>query len=132
MKNLLFLSLIFLFSCASRVEVKTQSILGDWKVTNIQNVQIPADVKSHLNFQMEEKLSGNTGCNNFFASYKVNDNKILISNSGATKKLCFGKVNNYEFLFLQALSRVDSYEIERNYLTLLSEEGKILFKADRN
>lgn len=132
MKKVLFLSLILLYSCATKVAVKNQSILGSWKVTNIQNVTIPSEVNAHFNFQMENKLSGNTSCNNFFADYKTEEGKVIITNSGATKRLCFGKLNNYEFLFLQSLSQVDRYEVERNYLTLFDKEGKVLFKADRN
>jgi heat shock protein HslJ len=134
MKTLIITSLFFLFSCAmpTKQEVKNQSILGNWQVTNIQNVAIPLEVNSHFNFQMEEKLNGNTSCNNFFANYKLNGTNLLISSSGTTKRLCFGKLNNYEFIFLQSLTLVDHYKIERNYLTLFNKEGKMLFKANRN
>ncbi|PIK14780.1 META domain-containing protein [Halobacteriovorax sp. JY17] len=132
MKTILFITSIFLFSCATIKEAKNQNILGKWKVTNIQNVEIPKEVDSHFNFQMEDKLGGNSSCNNYFATYKVKGSEVMISQSGSTKKLCFGKLNNYEFLFFQSLPLVHRFETERNHLTLFSKEGKVLFKATRD
>ena len=132
MKALLLITSVFLFSCATTKKVTDQNILGKWNVTNIQNVKIPKEVDTHLNFKLEDKLGGSASCNNYFASYKASGGKLSISEGGATKKLCFGKLNNYEFLFLQSLPLVTEFKIERNSLTLFSKEGKVLFKADRD
>lgn len=132
MKKLLFITSILLFSCATPKKVQPQNILGEWKVTAIQNVTLIEESNAFFNFQMEDKLSGNTSCNNYFGSFKVDGKNLSISKTGATKKLCFGKLNNYEFLFFQSLSSVDSFKIEKNYLTLFDKEGKVIFKANRN
>ncbi|GEM_PF-6834345 len=132
MKKILFIASIFLLSCSTPKKVQTQNILGKWKVTNIQNVTLVDETNAFFNFQMEEVLSGNTSCNNYTGSFKVKGKTISISKTGATKKLCFGKLNNYEFLFFESLNRVNRFEIERNFLTLFDEEGKVLFKANRN
>ncbi|WP_372654646.1 META domain-containing protein [Halobacteriovorax sp.] len=132
MKKVLFLASIFLLSCSTPKKVLTQNILGKWKVTDIQNVTLIKDADAFFNFQMEEKLSGNTSCNNYFGSFKVNGRQLSITKSGATKKLCFGKLNNYEFLFFESIGKVNSFEVERNFLTLFDQEGKVLFKANRN
>lgn len=132
MKALLLIASIFLFSCSSIKKIDNQNILGKWNISLIRNVKIPKEVDAHLKFEMEGKLGGNASCNNYFATYKVDENELSISQGGSTKKLCFGKLNNYEFLFLQSLPLVASFKTVKNSLTLLSKEGKVLFKATRD
>lgn len=132
MKFLLLTLSLLLFSCASSNIEKNQNILGNWKITDIQNVKLLKDANANMNFQLENKLGGSSSCNRYFATYKAAGESLSISKSGATKKLCFGKLNNYEFLFFQSLPEVESFRVERNYLTLLSKEGKVLFRATRD
>ncbi|MGB0864776.1 MAG: META domain-containing protein, partial [Saprospiraceae bacterium] len=52
----------------------------------------------------EHKVSGFSGCNNFFGSYKVDGNNISFSQMASTRKLCRGPVNKLEQDMLSVLN----------------------------
>ncbi|ATH06795.1 META domain-containing protein [Halobacteriovorax marinus] len=132
MKVILILLSLQLVACSGLKKVTQPSILGNWKVTDIQNVTLISDANANLNFKLEDSLAGSSSCNSYFGKYKVDGEVLSISQTGSTKKLCFGKLNNYEFLFFQSLPLVNRYEIRGNNLSLLAKDGKVIFKAIRD
>jgi heat shock protein HslJ len=84
-----------------------------------------------MTFDQEGQLNGNAGCNDYFASYKVDGNKLTISDSGATLKLCEEDVMAEETAFLAALNKVVSYQITGNSLQVRDAEDNILIAFTR-
>ncbi|HHB79011.1 MAG TPA: META domain-containing protein [Saprospiraceae bacterium] len=74
----------------------------------------------------EAKISGNGGCNNFFGKYKIEQNRLTISNIGATRKYC-PKTGKFERKYLSALEKVTSYKLEKERLILTLPDGQIIF-----
>lgn len=76
----------------------------------------------YLSFK-DEQVVGKAGCNHFFASYKIDGNRIEISNAGMTRMMCDSKLVQIED------------EIIRNFTNKMSvierlDDGSISFSND--
>lgn len=72
------------------------------------------------------QAAGSSGCNQFFAEYALDGEKLSLSTVGGTKIACEEEVALREATFLNALTQVVSYQIERSSLTLLDAKGTVL------
>lgn len=52
----------------------------------------------------EHRVTGNTGCNNFFGGFKLEPDFISFNQMGVTKKACDAETNKIENAFLKAIS----------------------------
>lgn len=78
---------------------------------------------------ISKKATGNTGCNQLFGSFKVNQNKISFEGMGMTKMYCEGvKENEY----VNMINKVESYSIIDNQLILMDKDGVQLLKYSKN
>ena len=58
-------------------------------------------------------MTGNAGCNSYFASYQLNGDKLTISNAGSTLMACLAPgVMVQEAAYLEALQKAASYQIK--------------------
>lgn len=92
-----FLFLIFpaiFFSCANTVEtVAEEPLFGDYRIVEIQGNENLSD-NIIVNFNpMGDRLSGNTGCNDFSAHYNQQGNNLEFSTPMNTRKYCKGKMD---------------------------------------
>lgn len=71
------------------------------------------------------KAGGNATCNNYFCSYTIERDNLSFGKIATTMMMCQDETNQ-EHRFLQALSRIDSYEIRDNKLYLLENSTVIL------
>lgn len=76
------------------------------------------------------KVSGNAGCNNFSASYKINDENLTIGPAMSTKKICLDPegIMDQEQQYLQALQATHTYKLGRDRIELRSEKGSLLVR----
>jgi heat shock protein HslJ len=74
------------------------------------------------------QLSGNSGCNNYFASYQVNGDALQISNAGGTEMYCNEPegVMDQEAAYLKTLSLAASYQISGGQLQIADASGKLI------
>ena len=73
-----------------------------------------------IRFDAGNKISGNTGCNQFSGTAAVNGNSINFPESMAmTKMFCPGEG---EQVFLQTLKKINRYSVSGNTLTLLIDD----------
>ncbi len=89
-----------------QTEKNVWSYIGEneWKLIQMNNVGKDYG-KASIKFNTaENRISGNTGCNNFFGSYKVDGEYISFAQMGATKMLCNEESNQTESEFLKILS----------------------------
>ena len=110
-----------------------------WQATGINNGRggVVTNKNTHLatiRFS-EGKVQGNTGCNNFFAGYELNDQNIRIGQPGTTRKFCAEDgLMEQEQQFLQALVNTVSYELKGGKLNLRDAKGSLMlaFQKQKN
>ena len=101
----------------------------DWEVANYNNgrgalVSLLVDSRIALDFGTDGQVSGNAGCNNYFASYRVNGNNITIDQPGSTSLFCAEPegVMDQEAEFLEALQTAVTFRITGDTLEIRSAE----------
>jgi len=110
-------------------------LTGTWVISKmgIQNgtavITPAADISLTMN--TDGTLTGNGGCNNYFASYTLTGATTLYGNSmtmgpvGSTKMYCTD-TSQQETLYLQVLSDATAYVVDGTRLTLTSSTGNVL------
>lgn len=84
----------------------------------------------HLLFDDEkQQLSGNDGCNDFFAGFKLDGEKLNIGPTGGTKKYCGDESAKDERAFTKFLEQNISAEMNGKKLQLSSTTEILIFKA---
>jgi len=132
MKNTnLFLVPLILFSftfCSSSSKVTNPLINDIWVLEFIkgvdynpktEGVQRPT-IEIHLK---DNKVVGNTGCNDMNGTVDVEDDQITFSDIATTKKFCMESI---EQEFLIALGMVNNYKIEKMELHLFQDDDELL------
>ena len=84
-----------------------------------------------LLFGNDGQVSGNAGCNNYTAGFKVNGDQLAIGPAAATRMFCSTPegVMDQEVAYLNALGSVSSFTIQGDALTLLDAKGTKLVEA---
>ena len=100
-----------------------------WKLqsyTNVQGQTVQAVANANVTAEFKDgRVTGTAGCNTYFASYKVDGNKLTISQAGSTMMACADQaVMAQEALFLQSLSKAATYQITGDTLTISDASGK--------
>lgn len=106
-----------------------------WEVTGFNNgrqavVSAVLGTKLTLSFK-DGTLSGSSGCNTFRASYKAEENRIVVGPAMATRKMCSGKgVMEQERQFLVALETAVKWDISRGMLDMHRADGERVLTAN--
>jgi heat shock protein HslJ len=79
-----------------------------------------------VQFQVDGKVTGFGGCNNFFGTFVATDSTIDIGPLGSTRKACPENIMTAEFAFMQAVESAVTYNIVRETLTLVTQNGQQL------
>ena len=75
----------------------------------------------------EDRAYGNAGCNHWFASYQLDAQTLRFSEIGSTRKMCAPALMEQEQRFLQAMGKVQRWDISPiDQLRLWPAEGKPL------
>ncbi|WP_083678162.1 META domain-containing protein [Lacinutrix venerupis] len=101
---------------------KTQQTLnGTFNVinTNSKNLTITFD-------ETTNRVSGFSGCNNFFGNYTLNKNSLVFSGLGLTRKMCEEQNNLAEQQMITALNETTSFEIKDNKIIFKKAEKELL------
>jgi heat shock protein HslJ len=77
-----------------------------------------------------EKVAGSAGCNQYFASYEVDGNRLSFGPIGSTMMACGGPLDEQERQYLAALESAASYQIVGDQLQIVNSEGEtvLMFK----
>ena len=76
-------------------------------------------------FRPDGQMGGRGGCNQYFASYQVDGNKLTIGQAGSTMMACEAvEIMEQESQFLTALTSVATWSIEGGQLQLANAEGQ--------
>ncbi len=74
----------------------------------------------------EQKVSGNSSCNRFFGSYKVDGNDISFAPLGSTMMACPQELMDQESKFLKLLQSAKSFSIDEKVLKIQGIDGGLL------
>jgi heat shock protein HslJ len=83
------------------------------------NVPAAARQPSLIFHATEKRVTGYSGCNEFFGSYDLNGEMMTFGPLGMTRRSCEGAEGDTESAFLQALEETRSWKIEKGMLLLL-------------
>ena len=125
---------LLLFSCTATQQIEEKpdislQLQGEWTLQTLRGVA-PATSIPLPNLQIdlkENRISGNGGCNNYFASIEhYSSTALSFSAIGATRMLCLS--DNIENAYFQTLQEVATYKIQENSLSLLNKQGEEVVK----
>ncbi|WP_418180058.1 META domain-containing protein [Aliarcobacter lanthieri] len=124
------ISTIFLTACSTKQngldDMKTLKNTK-WKALVLNNVEVKNNIKvANINFEEDGRVFGNLGCNNFFSSFKENDGKLTLAQTGSTMMMCPDMTTEHNFL--NVISTVKSYEINGKTLRLFDKNNKEIAK----
>ena len=106
-----------------------------WKLVDFETDRdvIPALVEAPatLDFSSDSRLSGRSGCNRYFASYSLNNDRLSIGSIGATRMLCSSAQMNQESRYFQALATAGRCELSNEELLIDYNGGRLRFVRSR-
>jgi len=89
----------------------------------LEDTEVTAEFKS-----ADGKIGGSAGCNNYFAGYEINENKLkIIPPVGSTRMACPESVMEQERKYLEVLEVSESYEIDGDKLRIYSDTQVLIF-----
>jgi heat shock protein HslJ len=130
--TLVFLGVILMSCNASKTqkEDSVSKLEGTWELNYISGPRIAFDglypnKKPTINFDLKEnRVSGNSSCNNFNGKLSVTGNKIdFIQPMAMTKMMCMD--GQGEQVFMSTLQKITSYDVTDNGKTLNFISGDI-------
>lgn len=134
MKKIYFLliALVVLLSACSGSSV---SLEGEWALVSYGDSSNPTsalpNVETSINFDADNQVGGNVGCNSFGGEYKLNGNQVTFSGIFSTLMFCEGTMDQ-ETVFLNILSEQSlNFELSGNQLTLTSQDGSSVIVLER-
>lgn len=98
----------------------------DWRPVSIGYEPVDANTTLNLRFEDDGKVSGNGGCNRFFASYEITESGIGIGPVGATRMACPEPQMSLEQRLFEVLDKTVAMEIRESRLHLLDSSGASL------
>jgi len=112
---------------AKFVSVLNQSdkLAGTWELDYILDPEIDfeelyANRKPTITFDVaEKKVNGNSSCNNFSGTVKINGNALSFGPLMSTKMACPG---NGEQVFFKNIERVTSFDVQDSVLTMIMDD----------
>ncbi|MBP6016484.1 MAG: META domain-containing protein [Candidatus Promineofilum sp.] len=119
------------------VPTEVAELIGNrWVVETYLNaggalVEPLADKELTATFDLE-RVSGESGCNNYFASYAVDGDSLTISQAGSTLMACEpAELMQQEADFLAALQSAATYTIDGDQLWIANADGEtvLTFRA---
>jgi len=109
-----------------------------WEVVNFNNgrdavVSVLPDSHIFVDFDAGGQVTGNAGCNNFFAAYQLNGNGITIQPPGSSNLFCAepAGVMDQEAEFVAALQSAATFRITGNTLEMRTAGNQSAINAQR-
>ncbi len=141
--SLLVIGMAFLISaCNATTKPATEAAIDnwanvankDWQLIRIQNAGRTIDpmspILASVNFTLDGKIVGSTGCNRYFGGYTRDGNNLMISALGSANMMCVDDAMDVEDAFIAAMADVKSWKIDQGELLLLDATDKSLMKLE--
>jgi heat shock protein HslJ len=128
--NKIFLAIVILLlaSCSSSNKTADPLINDIWILEFLKGVDYNTKVETNerpmIEIHLKEnKVIGNTGCNNMTGTVSVEEDQITFSDIVTTKKFC---VESIEQEFLISLGMVNNYKVEKMKLHLFQDDEELM------
>lgn len=108
------------------VSASTHPLRGTaWAVTKVQGVAVPAGIT--VSFE-EDRVTGTTGCNQFWAPVEYLDPPAIDVGAPQSKRVyCLGAMG-IERAFLASLETVETFEIDEATLRMKMHDGEVFLE----
>lgn len=116
-------------SSSSMLQRLPENALWRLQESSIDGLVDKADGAISMSFA-DGKLSGDSGCNRFFADAAVVDGQLKLGPIGASKRACIGPKMDAEIALFAALSEVDQASLVDGKLRLVTRDGAELIFVD--
>jgi heat shock protein HslJ len=124
----------------ARFEAVDQSLEGSsWQVLSYNNgkggvTSLIIGTEITANFESDNQLTGNSGCNSYFGQYEIDADNININGVGATEMACLEPegLMEQEQQYLAALEIADTYKIEGLTLEMRTADGALVASFQRD
>ncbi|WP_251358743.1 META domain-containing protein [Kangiella sp. TOML190] len=115
----------------SQPDSKRQPLLEkDWIVEDIDNKGIIDNSRLSLRFDHSGRVSGIASCNNYSATYQIDNSMLTIKPAMSTKKACMSEaLMNQEYRFLSLLNKIESYQFDPTGALILTAGDGSTIKA---
>jgi len=117
-----------------RQDAATPSLFDrSWIAEDIDGRGVIDNAQSTLSIAPDGRVTGNSGCNRFFAQAEVTGNKVKFGKAGATMMACPEALMDQERKFFAALEKAASFRIDgQGKLFLVDADGADIarFSAD--
>ncbi|MDT0575270.1 META domain-containing protein [Croceicoccus sp. F390] len=97
---------------------------GVWRITQIGYDVAPQPTAPTINFALDGRLYGDTGCNNFSAEYKLDGSAISKTAIAVTQRACEPGLMQQERRFLDVLNGIDRVTLDADGRLVLEGNGK--------
>ncbi len=125
MKTFLLILILSLATKSCNDTKKQITLSNKWEVTSMQNIS-SFEKKPTIQFDEKEKrISGFSGCNNYFGTYSIEKNNLSFNLMCSTRKMC--PVLTIENTFMNYLRNVTHYQIEEGKLFFFNNKDVQLF-----
>lgn len=98
-----------------------------WQLTSLNGQQVPSQDRPTLKFE-QERLNGSAGCNNYFALFQVDGDRLIVQTIASTRKICEGLMER-ERQYLSGLQQAEQYQVKNNQLEISTPEGAFIFSV---
>jgi len=116
-------------SSSKKVSGNPDLLFQKWDLVwlNGDSIAIDSERPVYIEFDKSaERVSGFGGCNRFFANFTTHKNELSIKAVASTKMACINKEKNKtENILFQKLSKVTSYQIVNDHLTLFEDNSPV-------
>lgn len=97
-----------------------------WLVEDLDGHGVIDGAEPTMAFTAEGQVSGSTGCNSYFASYRVEHDRVAIGNVATTKRACSDTVMEQERRFLDILAAAERVTLQEGGWLVLEGPGGAL------
>jgi len=93
-----------------------------WKAISFYDTDVKTVAKeAHIKFNEKGSINGNLGCNNFFGTYKIENDTISFSKVGSTRMMC--QDMSTEDSFSKVFQDAKKYEIKGETLNFFDDKN---------
>lgn len=129
-------AVLTLAACSSNPAGTTAMVTAEqlqgsaWQVSHLNGSEV-GDALVTLNFHEPGRVAGKAACNNYMASYTLNDDSFTVKTGGVTMMACPQPLMKLERQFLDALEGVEQADINEDGKLILSGADDVKIEASR-
>jgi len=99
-----------------------------WRPQRLGEMRLDDTTEMYVQFEADGQVSGNAGCNRFFGSYELLDEKLAIGPLGATRMACPEPAMSFEITLLELLQSSTTAVTANERLALRNNQGDTIVR----